>query len=371
MAARFAVELDIQDDKTRRDFAGVLASMSDFRVLAPDSSDSPDLVIMDVQRSYRDVLDHAALIRDRAPFAEMMVTALHIDADDLVKLFRSNIIDFVELPLKDNELEHALERFVKRRDQAPSPRPQKPGKLINLMGAKGGIGTTTVAVNLAVSLKRKYRSKSVVLVDLDLSFGDVALFLDLKPAHSIIHVARNRERLLHNEFMEGVLTEHGEGDAKVHVLPSAKSNEDLSQLHPETVCETIAALTTMFDYVVVDSGHVIHEITDEMLNRFHSLYLVSTLHLPVIRNTERFLSYLAHHEDIRIIINRYRSKHEKISIGNFAKAYKEVFFTIPNDYSTASMCYNDARPIPYLSRWGRLARTYRKLAAQVGVEKPA
>lgn len=369
MAARFAVELDIEDDKTRRDFAGVLTSMPDFRVLTPGGSESPDLVIMDIRRGYRDVLERAAAVRGQAPFAEIFVTALHIDADDLVKLFRSNIVDYVELPLKDQEFEQALERFVKRREQAKQLRPQKSGKLINLMGSKGGIGTTTVAVNLAVSLKKRDRSKSVVLVDLDLQFGDVALFLDLKPAHSIIHVARNRERLLHSEFMEGVLTEFGDEKTKIHVLPSAKPNEDLSQLHPETVCETIAALTTMFDYVVVDSGHVIHEITDEMLNRFSTLYLVSTLHLPVYRNTDRFLSYLAHHEDVRVIINRYRSKYEEISIGDFAKNYKEVYFTIPNDYSTASVFLNQAKPIPYMSRWGQLAKAYRRLAAQVISEK--
>ncbi len=344
--------------------------MPDFRVLPSDSSDSPDLVIMDVQLGYQDVLERAALIRASAPFADLVVTALHIDADDLVELFRANIADFVELPLKDQEFERALARFIKRHEKAQQLRPQKAGKLINLMGTKGGIGTTTVAVNLAISLKQRDRSKSVVLVDLDLQFGDVALFLDLKPTHSIIHVARNRERLLHSEFMQGVLTEHGERDAKIHVLPSARPNEDLSQLQPETVCETIQALTTMFDYVVVDSGHIIHEITDEMLNRFPSLYLVSTLHLPVLRNTERFLSYLAHHEDIRIIINRHRSKYEEISVGDFAKSYKEVFFTIPNDYATASTFLNLAKPIPYLSKWGKLSKTYRKLAKQVSVEKP-
>ncbi len=370
MAARFAVELDIQDDKTRRDFAGVLTPMPDFRVLPPGSSDSPDLVILDLRRSYDDILQRAAAIRSQAPFAEIFVTALHIDADDVIKLHRSNIADFVELPLKDQEFEQVLDQFVKRYERARQLRPQKAGKLINLMGTKGGIGTTTIAINLAVSLKQKDRSKSVVLVDLDLTFGDVALFLDLKPAHSIIHVAHNRERLLHSEFMEGVLTEHGEGATRIHVLPSAKPNEDLSQLQPETVCETIEALTTMFDYVVVDSGHVIHEITDEMLNRFPELYLVSTLHLPVIRNTERFLSYLAHHKDIRIIINRHRSKYEEISVGDFTKAYKEVFFTIPNDYSTASVFLNQARPIPY-SRWGKLPKAYRKLTAQISAEKPS
>lgn len=362
MAARFVAELDIQNDNTRRDFATLLESRPDCRVLTPDDSDSPDLVIMDMQRSYQDVLQRAERIRQHAPSATFFVAGFRIDADDLVKLMRADIADFISLPPKAEEVTQAIERFVEHREHTEQWRPKKAGKLINLMGSKGGIGTTTVAVNLAISLKERDREKSVALVDLDLQFGDVALFLDLKPKHSIIHAARDLERVANSEFMQGILTEHEA--SKISILPSASATEDFL-LQPDAVCKTIEVLLTMFDYVVVDSGHVIHEITSEVLRRFPSLYLVSTLHLPVVRNTERFLAYMSSQEDVRLIINRHKSKYEEISVDDFSKAYKEVFFTIPNDYYTASSFLNQAKPIPYLSRWGKLSKRYRQLAAKV------
>lgn len=280
----------------------------------------------------------------------------------MVKLIRADIADFISLPLKAEEFAQSLERFVEHREQTEQLRPKKSGKLINLMGSKGGIGTTTIAVNLAISLKERDREKSVALVDLDLQFGDVALFLDLKPKHSIIHATRDLERVSNSEFMQGILTEHEA--SKVSILPSASANEDLP-LQPEAVCKTLEVLLTMFDYVVVDSGHIIHEITSEVMRHFPSLYLVSTLHLPVIRNTERFLSYMSQREEVRLIINRHKSKYEEISVSDFSKAYKEVFFAIPNDYYLASTFLNQAKPIPYLSKWGKLSRMYRRLAAKV------
>ncbi len=366
MAERFTVELDLQDEKTRRAFEDTLTSQdlqSYFQVQPFGTSDQPDLVIVDMQRSYRDVLQRVALIRKNAPRAEIFVASMRMEPEDLLQLFREDIDDFVELPVKDQEFKQALQRFLKRREQAGHAGADL-GQVINLMGCKGGIGTTTIAINLAICLKQQDRTKSVVLVDLDLQFGDVALFLDLKPTHSIIHIAQNKERLLHSEFMQDVLTEH---DSGIYVLPSAKADEDNYYLTAETVRDTIEVLRSMFDYVVLDSGHVIHEITSEMLHRLPSLYLVSTLHLPALRNTERFLAYLAsfdplHNNNIRIIINRHRSKYEEISLSEFEKAYKNVFCTIPNDYRTVSNFLNHAKPIPSITRWGKITKSFKRLA---------
>ncbi|ETX03308.1 MAG: hypothetical protein ETSY1_00415 [Candidatus Entotheonella factor] len=373
MADLFTVELGIQDEKTRLALEDILKSrelQQQFRTQSPGAQDTPDLVIIDMQRSYREVLQRASLARRNAPQAEIFVASVHIDPEDLLHLFRENIDDFIQLPVKDYEVKQALERFLQRREQITQPTAQL-GKVINLMGTKGGIGTTTIAVNLAVSLKRQDAKRKVVLVDLDYQFGDIALFLDLKPPHSIIHVAEHLSQsgrlVLQHEFMQDVLMEH---DSGIYVLSAAKADEDREALTPEVVNKTIDVLRSMYDYVILDSGHVFDEVTVEILNRLPALYLVSTLHLPVIRNTARFLAYLSsfdplHNENIRIIINRHRSQYEDISLNEFEKAYKDVFFAIPNDYPKASSFLNRAKPIPSLSRWSSIARAYKRLAAKL------
>ncbi len=365
MAERFTVELDLQDDKTQRAFEEILTSHElepYFQVQPFGTSGRPDLVIIDMQRSYRDVLQRASLIRSNAPKASIFVASLRLDPEDLLRLFREDINDFIELPIKDQEVKQTLQRFLKHREQTDQSSADL-GKVFNFMGCKGGIGTTTIAVNLAISLKQRDASKSVVLVDLDMQFGDVALFLDLKPTHSIIHVAQSKERLLHREFMQDVLTPH---DSGIYILPSARADEDNYYLTAETVRDTIEVLRSMFDYVILDSGHVIHEITSELLHRLPTLYLVSTLHLPAMRNTERFLDYLAagplYNDNVRIIINRHRSKYEEISLSEYEKANKNVFFAIPNDYRTVTNFLNQAYPIPHMSRWGKLNKAFKRLA---------
>ena len=374
MADHLTIELGIQDEKTRLAIEDILTSRScseQFRIQHPGSQATADLVIIDMHRSHRDVLQRAALVRKNAPQAEIFVASAHINPEDLLQLFRENINDFIQLPVKDYEVKESFERFLQRHEHTVQPNAQL-GKVINLMGSKGGIGTTTVAINLAVSLKRRDATKRVALVDLDDQFGDIALFLDLKSMHNISHIAQqmsNSDRFhLPPEFMQDVLTEH---DSGIYILPAAKADEDREFLTPEIVNKTIDVLCSMYDYVVIDSGHLLYDVTEELLHRIPSLYLVSTLHLPVIRNTERFLSYISsfdplHHENIRIIINRYRSKYEEISLHEFESAYnKKVFFKIPNDYSKALLSLHEAKPITSVARWSRLAKSFRQFAEKL------
>src|SRR4030095_1897730 len=100
----------------------------------------------------------------------------------------------------------------------------------------------------------------------------------------------------------------------------------------------------MFDYVILDSGHLFDDITVTTLNRPSTLLLVSTLSLPVVRSTKRLVTFLSdfHYptESIKIIINRYKSEHE-IPLQDFEESLKQKSFgIIPNDYTTASDSIN-------------------------------
>ncbi len=375
MASFLAVKLHIQDDKTRLQFEDILTSQewqTYFRLQRPGGAETPALVILDMTGSYREVLLRAASIRKQAPQAEIFVTAERIAPSDLVKLFRDDINDFVQLPFQEHEFKQALQRFFKRHEHLEQADANL-GTVINLMGSKGGIGTTTIAINLAASLKRIDPDKKVVLVDLDLQYGDIALFLDLQPQYTINHVAQQKNRLAHGEFLQGFLTVHE--PSGVAILPSARTDEDGETLTPESVMGTIDALRTMFHYVILDSSHIIHEIAADMLHRLPHLYLVSTLHAPVIRNTKRLLEYLSsfHHsssKNTHLIINRYQSKYEQYSLREFEEMYinkfefAEIFYKLPNDYATASKFLNRATPIPTLAKRSKIAKSFSQLASQ-------
>ncbi|PON19414.1 hypothetical protein C2W62_02880 [Candidatus Entotheonella serta] len=359
MAARFAVELAISDDNTRRGFEGMLKSLPDFRLITSSTQASPDLVIMDMQQPYPEMLNRVERARQERPAAAFFVAGFQVNADDVVQLFRVGIADFIELPLKEPEFKQALERFVAQYDRDVQLRP-KNGKLINLMGSKGGIGTTTMAVNLAIALKWRDRNKDVVLVDLDFQWGDVALILNLPHSHTISYLAQNHERVSNQEFMQGVLTRHERYN--ISILPAANPNDEF-QLYPETVFKTIETLKSMFHYVVVDSSHVIHNISEEILYQFPELYLVSTLQPPVIRNTEQFITKFPN-VDTHVIVNRSESNYEQFTTHDLK--YKDrVLYSIPNDYSAASKFLNKEIPITQLWRWKKVTRAYKQLAKRI------
>jgi pilus assembly protein CpaE len=122
----------------------------------------------------------------------------------------------------------------------------------------------------------------------------------------------------------------------------------------------------MFDYVILDSGHLFDDITLTTLHRPSTFLLVSTLTLPVVRHTKRLVTQLSHFDypikDIKIIINRYKSKHE-ISLQDFEESVKQKpFSVIPNDYITAASSMNTGKTLADIRKRAKITKSIKKLA---------
>jgi pilus assembly protein CpaE len=142
--------------------------------------------------------------------------------------------------------------------------------------------------------------------------------------------------------------------------------EEMSEWMIECIERSLELLQSMFDYVIIDSGHLFDEITLTVLNRPSALLLVSTLTLPVVRHTKYLVSLLSHFnypiKDIKIIINRYKSKHE-ISLQDFEESVKQKPFSIiPNDYMTAASSMNKGRTLAEIRKRAKITKSIKKLA---------
>jgi pilus assembly protein CpaE len=286
----------------------------------------------------------------------------------LLNVLRAGVQEFLPQPLRKEELCHALERFEERYRENRPPSTKR-GKLINIMGSKGGVGTTTLAVNLAVSLQEANRRSSVVLVDLNLLCGDAALFLDIEPIHTVSDITSDPSRL-DMTFLMSILSRHASG---LYLLPAAERVEEISQWTPECIERSLELLQSRFDYVILDSGHLFDDITVTVLNRPSTLLLVSTLSLPVVRHTKRLVTLLSHlnypAEDIKIIINRYKSKHG-ISLQDFQDSVQRTpFDVIPNDYITAASSMNKGRTLADIRRRAKITKSIKRLAIALSQEK--
>jgi pilus assembly protein CpaE len=358
---RISVGLQVENEALRLELAAFFATQTGYRFQSAEATELPQLMIIDMDTDQHKTFSRIQALRSASPSIEIFVTAAATDTDILLNVLRAGVQEFLPQPLQKEDLCCALERFEERYE-GNRPLQTKKGKFINVLGSKGGVGTTTLAVNLAVSLQEVNPRSSVVLVDLNLQCGDAALFLDIEPLHTLSDITSDPSRL-DMTFLTSILSRHASG---LYLLPAAERVEEMSEWTIECVERSLELLQSRFDYVILDSGHLLDDITVTTLNRPSTLLLVSTLSLPVVRHTKRLVTLLSQFnyppEDLKIIINRYKSKHE-ISLQDFEDSVQQKpFGIIPNDYITAASSMNKGKTLADIRKRAHITRSIKKIA---------
>jgi pilus assembly protein CpaE len=363
-----AVGLDINNEGLRGEFEEIIASQEGLRLTQYDHHRVHHLLILELDEDRSKTFSRIQATLAASPSTEIFLTAPQTESEVLLEALRAGVKEFIPQPLKRQELEEALARFRERHKER-KPETGKHGRLITLFGSKGSVGTTTIAVNLAVSLRQADENGSVVLLDLNPQFGDAALFLDMEPAHTMGDIAKNVARL-DETFLMSVLSKHASG---LYVLPSVSAVEDIGLLTPEAVERTLELLQAMFDYVIIDSGDSLADTTIAALNLSSSVYLVCNLTLPVLRNTKRLLEILAHLnypiDNINIIVNRHE-KHTEVSVKDLEEVLRrKASWLIPNDYSTTTNAINKGQPLASIASRADVTKSFRKFAQSLMTEE--
>jgi pilus assembly protein CpaE len=294
---------------------------------------------------------------------EVFYTSRHSDPAVLVQAMRTGAKEFFSQPIKEQDVRQALEKLRERRDKTRIKKPVKIGQIIELLGSKGGVGTTTVAVNLAVSLAEMKAAHSVALIDRNMLFGEVPLFLEIKPNYHWGEITKNISRL-DSTFLMNILSKHSSG---VYVLPSPASLNGHDPATPEIMEHLLSLMQRMFDFVVIDGGQSLDETSLKILQMSDIVLLVSILSLPCLSNTKKLLksfhslSYPSR-ERIKVIINRHL-KSPEISVKDSEAAIdQKIFWTIPNDYRRTLSAINQGKPLSELASKAPITKSVRELA---------
>jgi pilus assembly protein CpaE len=283
----------------------------------------------------------------------------------LIRAIKAGIKEYLSLPLNEDEVRNALEQFVARQSKAESNN-TKTGQILHVMGTKGGVGATTVAVNLAVALAQKRKQSSVALVDMNMLFGDIPLFLELKPKYHWGEITKNIDRL-DSTFLTNVLAKHSSG---LHILPSPGYLNGYPAATSEIVDHLLQLMKTMFDTIVVDGGQSINPGTLRSVEMSDQIVLVSLLSLPCLSNVNKImLSFenlnLSVDQRIRFVINRYLKKNE-ISLEDAKETIKQkIFWTIPNDYRATMSAINQGKALIEMAPKQLVAKSFYGLADQL------
>ncbi len=204
------------------------------------------------------------------------------------------------------------------------------GQVVTIFGAKGGVGATAIAVNLAGSMQR--RSLRVVLVDLDLHLGDVLSFLDVAGTYSITDVLANMSRL-DRELLASSVTKHRSG---INVLAQSSKVEEAEQIKAQDITALLEFLRRNYDFVIVDGVRGFDELSLAALDGSQHVFLTLTQDVPAVRNGQRCLELFGRlqydQNRIKLLLNRYQ-KASKITTEVVAETLGHpLTHTIANDF---------------------------------------
>lgn len=245
------------------------------------------VVVLGPNVALDDALQLTAGLRTSRPTISVVLVRHDLTTEVLTRAMQAGIRDVVpqgDLEATASAVGRAHELYVALRGSSGAMRL---GKVVTVFSPKGGVGKTTMAVNLALALADR-GARRVCLVDLDLAFGDVAITLQLFPSHSIEH-AIGSEGSLDPDQLDGLLTRHQDS---LMVLAAPSHPDVRERITAALVTRVLATLRESFDYVVVDTSPSFDDQTLTALDQTDECVIVATLDVPTLKNVKVALETL-------------------------------------------------------------------------------
>jgi pilus assembly protein CpaE len=360
------IKLNIKNTELILKFKNILRDFKEFKLIDTDDPRRPDLLVLDIEKNPETTLDkiESTIITEKVD--EVFVLSNYTDSNTLMRAMRIGIKEFIPLPVDNREITEALKRFLERNQVKVVAEYKKPGKIITILGSKGGVGTTTIAVNLAVALSDIKKGDSIALIDLNFAFGEIPLFLDISPKFHWGEITKNINRL-DNTFLLNIFSDYQQN---LKILPSPAYLNGHKSASPEVMQRILGQMTTMFDYILIDGGQSQDDSILKAIQMSESVLMVSILSLPCLNNTQKIITSLtdlgySEQKNIKFVINRYTLKSE-IPISDAEKGVgKEVFWKIPNDYKTTMAAINQGKPLKVVAPGSAIAKNFSELAEKI------
>ncbi len=368
------VWLECRSDSVRRSFEELWASQRGFLIKESGGPATVDVVCVELDElnPERTLASMKGLL-EKNPAAEVFLTAGRTDPQVMLEAFRVGIKEFLPQPINRREFDAAANRSKDRLKSKEGRRSTKGGKIVAFLGAKGGVGTSTLAVNLAMSLRHLDREKQVALVDLNLDDSDLPLFLDLQPGKGFRDLASDLSRM-DATFVQSLISKH---ESDLHLLQSGLTGAEGAAGEPipgGAALHTLDVMRSMYDHVFVDCGHTLNVEAREALDFSTMVFLITTLSLPAIRRTKQFLQVMwdagFDHDKVTIVVNRYQSSDAELLQHAEGLFGQKVGWLVPNDYPMASSSLNKGVPLTVHAPRAALTQWYINQAAILAGNKP-
>jgi pilus assembly protein CpaE len=304
----------------------------------------PDVCVIALDHEPAKALELVARLNDASPDCSILVISSSTDGGLILRAMRAGAKEFLTRPVRIEDLLDALTRIAERRFGRGQSR-ARGSTVIAIAGATGGVGSTSLAVNLGCILAANEKN-SVALVDLDLCLGDADVLLDSIPDYSLVDVAQNITRLDFT-LLKRSLTKHSSG---LFLLPRPAQLEDIALIAPDDLQRVIGLLKATFTHLVLDLSKSYSAIDMIALEMADHILLVTQLDLPCLRNVVRMLTSLGAMkgivDKIKLVVNRVGLDQGQISLKKAQETIgREIFWQLPNDYRTMVEVRNNGVPL--------------------------
>ncbi len=296
----------------------------------------PDLIILDVMMPEMDGYEVCRQLREKTNTSHLpilMLTALD-SLEEKIRGFEAGADDYMTKPFQPAELQARVRVLLRRMARATGDSTQLTGKVIAVFSLRGGVGVSTVAVNLAASLAQLWDIQSG-LMDLSMIAGQSALMLNLSLRHTWADLVEIPEEDIDNELLSELLLPHASG---VQVLAAPRYPEQSELLNNEKIAYVIHMLSQRFHYVILDMPHDFQEITLAGLDAADQILTVMAPELSSVLAMDTTLEVFDNLEyspdKIRIALNQTIGR-GGLSIEDIEGALKRsIDLVIPNDTET-------------------------------------
>jgi len=321
------------------------------------SQSHPDLSIVSLDADPNRALQLIGQLKQNMPGMAILAVSSRTDGPFILQTLRQGADEFLTQPLVLEEPLTIMQRIQQRVAEKLSPAPGVPGQaapspvpgarslVVAIAGSRGGIGCTSIAVNLGCALARD-KANNVVLVDLDLALGDADVILDLPPSTTLSDIAANIDRL-DMAFLRGALSKHASGLA---LLPHPVQLDDVGMIHEEHLQRIVNLLKASYSHIILDLSKS-YRPTDFMALRMADVVLmVAQLELTSIRNVFQLMRSLNNVEGlsgkIKIVMNRVGADDQEITEKRAEEAIaRPIYWKVPNDSKTLLGSRNAGKPL--------------------------
>lgn len=291
------------------------------------------IAVIDLDKDMDQAIEAAAYIQEMfSGKAALVARSVSQDHDILLRAMRAGFNDFIGSTYNEIAFAETLVRINQLWTTRAASNAVR-GSVVSFLGVKGGVGTTTLAVHVAMYLVQSHKKKTL-LIDNHPQLGHACVYLGIDGSrHSFNELVRSLNRL-DSELLRGYIATHSSG---LEVLSSPDICGEAKPTDPSSMAQTLDFLRGEYDYVIVDCPATLDETNIATIEASNQVYLIATPEIGAVRDLSRHVDALSQNEGnkdrVKVVVNRFSSQHA-VSLEQVEKAIRmPVFMKLPNTYA--------------------------------------